>query len=181
MKNLNKKKWPAHLPEDFFERQAKLITQKTTELENWQLPHTKNYESYFPLKPNFWLEMESHIQHKTIHPKSIFNPVSGLHRPVFALTLAACVSLLLVWGVLILKNTQNMNQNVASEVETADLIAFTEAAGLAELQNYNEILTSEQQDFSLLNVPYKIPETSVEDFALNISQTDPYRLLSDSF
>lgn len=181
MKKLDHIIQTSKLPDDFFENQVKLIGQKTIELENWNIPGTKNYEQYFPLNANYWLQMERELHQKIHNPKFQIAPDWLPFKPAYALSFLTCALLLCIWGIYLLKKPEGLDPNLFSRIETTDLMAYTEAAGITELQEYNELLTSEDQALTELTIPFQIPENSADEFTSELNQTEHLFLPTDSF
>ena len=64
------KKGRNEVPTDFFENQFNSIVSRTLEIENWNLPLTKNIEAQFKVPDGYWLQMEDGIR-SIIKPKTL--------------------------------------------------------------------------------------------------------------
>lgn len=85
------------LPSGFFDAQFKAITQKTTDLENWQIDGTRSIESCFPVPSGYWLAMEDGVRAR-INPSRIETKVFPIASLKWALV-AASVVLLMFSGI----------------------------------------------------------------------------------
>lgn len=85
------------VPADFFEQQFKAISGKTIEVENWQLPGTKNVESSFSIPQGYWLAMEDGVRER-LKPAHSGTRIFAIPVLKWA-TVAASVTVLLSAGL----------------------------------------------------------------------------------
>ena len=114
------------LPIGFFDAQLKAITEKTTDLENWQLAGTRAIESCFPVPQGYWLVMEDGVRAR-ISPSRIETKVFPIASLKWA-TVAASIAILLISGIWIWTWQGNTNvenwQAKIQQISQDELLAY---------------------------------------------------------
>ncbi len=173
---------PKELPEvsdAFFSEQADHILKKTTEIEKWSLPGTRNIESSFPVPEGYWLSLEQGIRNRISSPARVAFPDFNLiPKPALAMVL----SLLFFAGFAGMwffqyRTKDNHWSAGLEQVSETELLAYVESRPGFEVQEITENMASGALSESDMVVPdLKISEQDIDE---NLESINEHELLQN--